>query len=507
MSIVAQGPKVGGGEDHAMVVVPYPLLQATATLTINRDQPDVSNHHEWAVCSGELVLVSDVDPEVRVSKQLAQEWNIESYVVDYARSSARAGDLDDVFAQFVGANERQFEIQNELRGHGFRMAHSMAVLDGDAHPVMVIATGEMAEDDELTPEVIALASEWSLLESPELAEEHGLSCGGGNVGGQPVTNKQRSASMAKEFDNSLPVRPAEKRLSEALQDIVAGVKAGVSLEVAVKWAEEALVVPKDNRSDADKLVACQANCDVAKWYLLQEQIRQNPGQKEHVEALSAHMATMAVSANSNPTAYVGQLMLTDDEVADRLELWFNEQAREVRPQSAHGVPSSVEGAKLPMRSVDLRQCAEACDEVAGVLERLVEGHPQVFDDIQVRYPLADELGGFAVMLRDQALVADKELTGVDMQHKAPAEQLEQPDGANAEAREILGMLRRGPDTPGFLLAFPEGTKAEAEEIVNMLRHGGNTVVVVEPSLAGPVLDAVDWHMAMAQDDLDPFAQG
>lgn len=174
MSIVSQGTKVGGGEDLAEVIVPYPAIQATATLTIKRDQPDVSDHLEWAVCSGEMVLVSDADPAVRVSKQFEQEWSIESYVVDYARVAARAGDLDDLFAQFVGANARQFEIQNELRHHGFRMEHSMAVLDGDAHPVMVIATGEMAEDDELTPDVIALASEWSLLENPELAEEHGL---------------------------------------------------------------------------------------------------------------------------------------------------------------------------------------------------------------------------------------------------------------------------------------------------------------------------------------------
>lgn len=509
MSIVSQGTKVGGGEDQAVIIVPYPSLQATATLTINRDQPDVSDHLEWAVCSGEMVLASHVDPEVRVSKQFEQEWTIESHVVDYARSSARAGDLDDVFAQFVGANERQFEIQNELRGHGFRMAHSMAVLDGDAHPVMVIATGEMAEDDELTPEVIALASEWSLLESPELVEEHVLSSGdGANDGDQPVSNKQRNVNMAKEFDNSLPVGPRETKLREALQGMLTAMKAGLSLELAARWAEEALDSPTIVRTDVAKLVACQANCDVAKWYLLQEQIRQNPGQKEHVEALSAHMATMAASANSNPTAYVGQLMLTDDLVADRLELWFKEQAPEGRPQALSGAPGAVfEGEKLPMRSVDLRQCAEACDEVAGVLERLCEGHPQVFDDIQVRYPLADELGGFAVMLREHALVADKELAGVDKQHKAPAEQLEQPDGANVEAEEILDMLRRGPDTPGFLLAFPEGTKAEAEEVVNMLRHGGNTVVVVEPSLAGPVLDAVDWHMAMAQDDLDPFAQG
>lgn len=363
MSIVSQGTKVGGGEDQAVIIVPYPSLQATATLTINRDQPDVSNHHEWAVCSGELVLVSDVDPEVRVSKQLEEEWNIESYVVDFARAAARAGDLDDVFAQFVGANERQFEIQNELRVHGFRMAHSMAVLDGDAHPVMVIATGEMAEDDELTPEVIALASEWSLLESPELAEEHGLDfppAKAGESGGVQYMGVAQSVKMRPDG----PAVPAFQ-------------------PPAPMVADEWLGGPDELDVTTDASTLLRAALTYATM-----------PEKVNVDWLCASLQAAVAKLDKAPAVH-----------------------------DAHGVA------------------------------------------------------------------------------------LEKPDDANAEAEESLDMLQRGPDTPGFLLAFPEGTKAEAEEIVNMLRHGGNTVVVVEPSLAGPVLDAVDWHMAMAQDDLDPFAQG
>jgi hypothetical protein len=336
MSIVSQGTKVGGGEDQAVIVVPYPSLQATATLTINRDQPDVSDHLEWAVCSGEMVLASDVDPEVRVNKQFEQAWIIESYVVDYARSAARAGDLDDVFAQFVGANERQFEIQNELRHHGFRMAHSMAVLDGDAHPVMAIATGEMAEDDELTPEVVALASEWSLLESPELAQEHGLDY-------PPAKAGEPGGVQYMGVASSLKMRP-----------------------------------------DGPAVPAFQP-----------------PAQKVANEWLGGP----------------DELDVTTD---------------------------------------------------ASTLLRAAFAYVTTPEKVNV-------------------------------------------DWLCASLQEAVSKLDKAPsaDAPGagFVLAFPDGTEAEAQEILSTLRYGGNNVVMVEPSLAGPVLDAVDWYQAMHQDDLDPSSQG
>ena len=49
------------------------------------------------------------------------------------------------------------------------MEPSLSALDGEGHPVVVISSGDMAEADELSAEVIALAQEWSELESPDLA--------------------------------------------------------------------------------------------------------------------------------------------------------------------------------------------------------------------------------------------------------------------------------------------------------------------------------------------------
>lgn len=66
---------------------------------------------------------------------------------------------------------RQDEIQEALAKHGFRMEHSLAVFDGGGHAIMSIATGEQAEDEDLSPEVIALAEEWTVLEGPVVGEE------------------------------------------------------------------------------------------------------------------------------------------------------------------------------------------------------------------------------------------------------------------------------------------------------------------------------------------------
>lgn len=53
-----------------------------------------------------------------------------------------------------------------------------------------------------------------------------------------------------------------------------------------------------------------------------------------------------------------------------------------------------------IRPQDLSSASEIVEEVSSVLEQLCLKHPGVFDALQVRYPLADELSGFAAMLRN-----------------------------------------------------------------------------------------------------------
>lgn len=57
---------------------------------------------------------------------------------------------------------------------------------------------------------------------------------------------------------------------------------------------------------------------------------------------------------------------------------------------------------VPMHSVHIKECAQSLDEVADALEQLCLKHPKIFDELQIRSSLADELGGFACMLRDYA---------------------------------------------------------------------------------------------------------
>ena len=61
-----------------------------------------------------------------------------------------------------------------------------------------------------------------------------------------------------------------------------------------------------------------------------------------------------------------------------------------------------------MHPANIKQCAQALDEVGDVLEQLCLKYPKIFDELQIRYPLADELGGFAGMLREHAQAMEQQ---------------------------------------------------------------------------------------------------
>lgn len=65
----------------------------------------------------------------------------------------------------VPAGSRQEAIETALAALGFRMEPSLSSLDQEGDAIVVIGTGEMADDDKLTPEVLALAEEWTVLTS------------------------------------------------------------------------------------------------------------------------------------------------------------------------------------------------------------------------------------------------------------------------------------------------------------------------------------------------------
>ncbi len=67
-------------------------------------------------------------------------------------------------------DDRQREIQRQLRALGYRMEHSLAAFDGEGHAIVEIASGESVEIDD--PAILALATEWSLLEGVADQEFH-----------------------------------------------------------------------------------------------------------------------------------------------------------------------------------------------------------------------------------------------------------------------------------------------------------------------------------------------
>ena len=68
--------------------------------------------------------------------------------------------------QPAAAGSRQEAIESALAALGFRMEPSLSSLDEQGDAIMVIGTGEMADDEQLTPEVLAMAEEWTGLTTP-----------------------------------------------------------------------------------------------------------------------------------------------------------------------------------------------------------------------------------------------------------------------------------------------------------------------------------------------------
>lgn len=84
-----------------------------------------------------------------------------------------------------------------------------------------------------------------------------------------------------------------------------------------------------------------------------------------------------------------------------------------------------------MRHQDFSLLANAAEEVANVLEQLATQHPDVFKSLGIRHPLADELGGYAFMLRDHVLTGEAP--------SAPSEPIavQQADPAPGQPRVLI----------------------------------------------------------------------
>lgn len=82
---------------------------------------------------------------------------------------------------------RKVEIEEALAQLGFEIGHGLDLFDGGGHALVNIKTGECV--DPPSPEVLALAVEWSLLEGvPGLGPD------------DPIENVRRQAGLRKDDD-------------------------------------------------------------------------------------------------------------------------------------------------------------------------------------------------------------------------------------------------------------------------------------------------------------------
>ncbi len=72
--------------------------------------------------------------------------------------------MDSLERRRAGACPREHAIEAALAALGYRMEHSLDALDEQGHAIVEVATGELADTDDLPGPVLALAEEWSLLQ-------------------------------------------------------------------------------------------------------------------------------------------------------------------------------------------------------------------------------------------------------------------------------------------------------------------------------------------------------
>lgn len=109
-----------------------------------------------------------------------------------------------------------------------------------------------------------------------------------------------------------------------------------------------------------------------------------------------------------------------------------------------------------MRPQDFSLLANATQEVADVLEQLATQHPDVFKSLGIRYPLADELGGYSGMLRDHVSTAQ----AVEAPQVKPELPEQQPSGVAQGVKTFNHMF-----TVAFTVISPnDGENVTADEL-------------------------------------------
>ena len=83
-----------------------------------------------------------------------------------------------------------------------------------------------------------------------------------------------------------------------------------------------------------------------------------------------------------------------------------EQPNFKKPASAQSCSTVELGGLMqePLRPHDIRLMAQLMDEASDILAKM---SVDVFDAMQIRWYLADELAGSAIMLRDEAALREK----------------------------------------------------------------------------------------------------
>jgi hypothetical protein len=365
---------------------------------------------------------------------------------------------------------RQDEIQAELAKHGLKMEHSLAVLAGDGHAIMRLDTGEMAEDEDLSPEIYALAEEWTILEGPVDDDFQPAFY-------RPGLQKSETATAVPDRvvfhvwhdgDSSVGMLGERSMVEIDLRaygqedrgDYVEQVRQSLQSSFGELWDTRPKVMTADEIRLSEVGVA-----------LLETQ--DQPTKPTHERELAF---TVGTGDRWNCHSSEGMGMSLTPTSGN--EAWNWTASREWLV----GVGSGQEPTRDEAVAAATKSLIDAGLSLGGLPTRTESGGP-AYDEAKARQLLSASL----------TYIESPEKVDVDWL-AASIQRFNQGEPALANGSSA---------GKGFVLAFPGASDAEGEELVEMLRKGGNTVYRLDAQAAAPVLREVAASAGLDTSDLQP----
>jgi hypothetical protein len=506
MKIIDANSKVLGEDLEHQAIFQTAFLEygVVVSLTISRDESDCADQDRYAICSG-LLSVEDIGTGKKLKQEtIPPQWEIHSSVYDYMIEAARDGDFDELievaeeFAMRYTSLSRQGQIQLELAQFGLRMEHSLASMAGEGHAIVNAATGEMVDGyDDLSPDVIALAEEWTRLEGPVVGEELAFTMGTGDG-----WNCHTDDGFGIRID---PVGGGKAWNWSAARSWMDGVGTGQdeNRDDAVASAKQCLV---DAGLNPDRLpvrqrISMKFEFDEAQ-FTLEALLEANAHDEELCKW--ARSANIGDSFSGCTRVSDGPVAVSSQDAKPALQWFTMEQAK---PPEQKNVVAMLDSG-IPILGRNIFGRFATLDPVNDRFVEWMEGHEDGFHGIKCWAEVIDpgkpenDLNSRILLAEALRYIESPEKVDVDwlaasiLRHQNGLTLCERP-------KDVVSIAPVVQSVPGAVLAFPGMPEAEIDELVETLKRGGNTLFRLADDIAAPVLRNVAASAGLEVDEFHP----